>query len=466
MINRILIRIKVIQLLYSYLLIEKDFSLENQPTPPTKEKRFAYALYMDILVLMAEIARKITRRGGGLPLYDNNRFIRNVEADEKIRSLRARYNASGFPFEKLVEPLAEKIKESGIYKNYLKKKEDTSSEDVQIWKEIFNQIIAVDTSLQAGASLIDNYSMRGLDRMRELMNDTFTRFLSSQVHVADAVRQLEESLDKARELYFRLLLLPIELVNLRELQIQENMQKYIPTDEDRNPNMRFVENEFVLKLREVKELNDYAEKNKISMIADDRITLENLLKAIMESDVYKEYMNFPATDFAMDCDFWRNLYKHVIFSNEDFLEALEDKSVFWNDDLQIIGTFVIKTLKRLEEGQEDVILDKYKDEEDARFGKELFIATVKGKEEYRTYINEFVNKSSWDTERLAFMDVVITETAIAELLNFPKIPTSVTVNEYIELAKSYSTSKSGAFVHGLLGAIIARMREEGKLLKE
>lgn len=466
MINRILIRIKVIQLLYSYLLIEKDFSLENQPTPPTKEKRFAYALYMDILVLMTEIARKITRRGGGLPLYDNNRFIRNVEADEKIRSLISRYREGSFPLATVADEIADKVKESGLYKNYLKKKDDAASGDVRIWKDIFDQIIASDSSLLACASQMENYSMRGIDRMRELMSATFTRFLSSQVHVADAVHQLEESLDKARELYFRMLLLPVELVNLRDLQIQENMQKYLPTDEDRNPNMRFVENEFVMRLREIGELNEFVEKNKISMMADERITLENLLKAIIDSDIYKDYMCFPATDFASDCNLWRNLYKHVIFCNEDFLEALEDKSVFWNDDLQIIGTFVLKTLKRIEEGHADVILDKYKDEEDARFGKELFSATVRGKEEYRSYINEFVNKTSWDTERLAFMDVVITETAIAELLNFPKIPTSVTVNEYIELAKSYSTSRSGSFVHGLLGSIIARMREEGKLLKE
>ena len=280
-----------------------------------------------------------------------------------------------------------------------------------------------------------------------------------------ALKTLRHSLEKAHELYFWLLLLPVELTNLREQQIDINRHKFITTEEDINPNLRFVENELIERLRQSALFNEYVEDKKISWMPNDRIIISNLLKLIMESDIYNEYMNAPSTDIHSDCEFWRNIYKHIIFNNPDFLETLEEKSVFWNDDLNIIGTFVLKTIKRFEDNPDQAIMSMFKDDEDAIFGDELFKATVKNKEEYRSYINEFVKKDSWDSERLAFMDVVIILTAIAEILNFPKIPIKVSVNEYIEMAKAYSTPKSGAFINGILASIINSLKREGKLLK-
>ena len=259
--------------------------------------------------------------------------------------------------------------------------------------------------------------------------------------------------------------MPVELTNLREQQIDINRHKFITTEEDINPNLRFVENELIERLRQSALFNEYVEDKKISWMPNDRIIISNLLKLIMESDIYNNYMNAPSTDIHNDCEFWRNIYKHIIFNNPDFLETLEEKSVFWNDDLNIIGTFVLKTIKRFEDNPNQAIMSMFKDDEDAIFGDELFKATVKNKEEYRSYINEFVKKDSWDSERLAFMDVVIILTAIAEILNFPKIPIKVSVNEYIEMAKAYSTPKSGAFINGILASIINSLKREGKLLK-
>ena len=177
-------------------------------------------------------------------------------------------------------------------------------------------------------------------------------------------------------------------------------------------------------------------------------------------------MDFPATDLHEDTEFWRNVCKQIILHDEDFLEALEEESVFWNDDLEIIGTFVLKTMKRFEEDDtRGAVLPMYKDEEDARFGSHLFADVVRNKDLYRRYIDDFINTEHWDTDRLAVMDVIITMTALAEIMNFPKIPLVVSINEYIELAKSYSTSKSGAFVNGLLSSIIGRLREEGRIQK-
>ena len=138
--------------------------------------------------------------------------------------------------------------------------------------------------------------------------------------------------------------------------------------------------------------------------------------------------------------------------------------MFWNDDIDILSTFVLKSIRRIENGDcLNVVLDKYKDEEDARFGAELIRALYNNKEQYRLLIDDAVSGSNWDKDRLAFMDIVILETAIAEIFNFPKIPIQVSVNEYIEMAKSYSTPRSGQFVHGILGSIISRLQKENKL---
>ena len=192
--------------------------------------------------------------------------------------------------------------------------------------------------------------------------------------------------------------------------------------------------------------------------------MHKLLDAIKSSDIYGYYMSLPSTSATDDAAFLRDLYRHIIFTNPDFLECLESMSVFWNDDIDILSTFVLKSIRRIENGDcLNVVLDKYKDEEDARFGAELIRALYNNKEQYRLLIDDAVSGSNWDKDRLAFMDIVIIETAIAEIFNFPKIPIQVSVNEYIEMAKSYSTPRSGQFVHGILGSIISRLQKENKL---
>ena len=146
MINRVLIRIKVVQLLYSYLLLEKQFLLESQPSSPTKEKRFAYSLYLDFLVLMTRLAKDVEKRGGERPLMDN-RFISNVLNDDKIKSLLARYRMEDFPFADVEAKLTQAVKDSGIFKLYAKKSEHTPGDEVSVWSEIFNQIIIPDQAI-------------------------------------------------------------------------------------------------------------------------------------------------------------------------------------------------------------------------------------------------------------------------------------------------------------------------------
>lgn len=468
MINRILIRIKVVQVLYSYLLLEKHFTIESQPTPPTKEKRFAYTLYLDTLQLVVRLALEVQRRGGDRPLYDDNYLVRNLLTDEKLRSLNFKYDPSHFIFASIIPSLVEKIKDSGIYKNFLKIKADKRSpgDETEVWTNILNLIIFPDTRYMELCYEMENFSLRGFERMKEMLSSTFTSSLSSHGNIDHALDNLDESLHKARELYFRLLLLPVALTELREHQIEENRTKFIRTAEDINPNMRFVENQLAELLASNEEIQKFAEENKINWLTEEPILMRHLLDSIIKSPLYQDYMEFPVTDLNSDCEFWRNAFKTIIFRDELFLENLEDKSVFWNDDLDIIGTFVLKTFKRFEDNNIDnAVLAMYKDNEDASFAFELFKDTVKSKDKLRSYIDNALNTSSWETERLVFMDIITCMTALAEIINFPKIPLQVSINEYIEIAKAYSSPKSGGFVHGLLSSIVKELQEKGIITK-
>lgn len=465
MINRVLIRIKVVQLLYSYLLTEKVFSLESQPTPPTKASRLAYGLYLDLLALMTLVADDVHRRGGR-SLADN-RFIRAVRSDEKVRSVLAKHRVETGVLldDAMVEEIAEAVKESAICRAYLKEGSVDMTGDLRLWRELFAHVIMPHPRLLEVIEAMPGYSLRAMDIMRNLMEETFANFSTSQSHIDDALHTLQHSLDMARELYLRLLLLPVELTELQERNLESARNKYVVTDHDLNPNMRFVDNGFVKALAADPQIRELLDSGKYSWIAGDPVLLQSLLKLVTHSDEYRRYMEAPTTDYAGDCEFWRRMLKYNILPSEDLAESMEDRSVFWNDDLDIIGTFVLKTVRRFAENDPEPVLPMYKDEEDAMFGHDLFAGVVKGKEEYRSLIDSVLNKESWDTDRLAFMDVVICMTALAEILNFPKIPVSVSINEYIEIAKSYSTAKSGFFINGLLGAVVSRMHADGTLLK-
>lgn len=467
MINRILIRVKVIQILYSFLLIEKRFSLEGNPTSPTKEKRFAYALYLELLVLLIKVADSIERSRKDFPLADT-RFISRLKIDETVRSLIKKYYQEEYPLQPALESVIEDVKNSGIYKNFLKdSSKSESSADDNVWQELFRHVIITNPALLRLIETRKDYTPKALERTKDMINRTFVNFLASQDNIKEVEQALRTSLDKARELYMRLLYLPVELTDLEERILDDNRHKFLKTEEDINPDMRFVENRMVAELRNNPELEAYISKNKLSWLADEPVMMRNILKTIKNSDAYRYYMNLPASNMKEDAELWRSLFKNVILNNEEFLENLEEKSVFWNDDLEILSTFVLKSFRRIEEGgSAKAVLDKFKDEEDERFGEELIRYVYRDKDTLRLYIEEVLEGGNWERERLAFMDLVIIETALAEIINFPKIPLKASLNEYIEIAKSYSSARSGQFVNGIIGSVVSRLNRDGKLLKK
>lgn len=464
MINRVLIRMKVIQILYSYLLTEKRFELAPVAAVPSKEKRFAHSLYMDMLVLMYKIADNIVKQGER-PLL-KTRFMTKLTGDERFKALLRKYASEPFALQGAVEPLSDLIKESRLYKELNGKKEDSQNTN-PFWEEVCDLVILPNPRLNSLFTKLENYTLNGVEIAKKMLNETFSDFYSSLDNFSDGQKLLEGSLEKSRELYFRLLTLPYDLARLRELQLEENREKYLPTAEDLNPNMRFVENYVSNWIGNNEEVREYCDGHKLNWLGNDRQLLEMLLKKIMQSELYREYMDFPATDKERDGEFWRNVFKNILLNDPDFLEYLESQSIFWNDDLEIMMTFVLKSIKRIvsDDDQNKAILPKYKDREDSEFGATLMRDVLANRSEYRAMIKNAVNPANWDSDRIAFMDIVIIMTALSEIMLYPKIPFVVSLNEYIEIAKSYSTSKSGSFVHGILTAIVKKLNAEGKLNK-
>ncbi|MDE6085978.1 MAG: transcription antitermination protein NusB, partial [Muribaculaceae bacterium] len=267
-------------------------------------------------------------------------------------------------------------------------------------------------------------------------------------------------------LYHLLLLLPVEITQLQKQRILSAKEKYVPTSSDLNPNTRFIDNAFVKLVAESDEMADYIKARPINFDVHFP-QVKQLLDSILASKVYEEYMEMETTDRAKDCEFWRKVMKSIILPSDSLIEMLENGSIYWNDDLEIMGTFALKTIKQTAAYNGPLkLLPKFKDDEDANFGIKLFLDTIHNRETYRGYIDKFIDPKQWDSDRLAFMDIVIMMVAISEIINFPAIPIPVTMNEYIEIANSYSTARSGQFINGMLFSIVKYLRSEGIILKE
>ncbi len=283
--------------------------------------------------------------------------------------------------------------------------------------------------------------------------------------LGNALKDLEACLNKTYELYHYLLRLPVELTHIQEMKLDEARNKYMPTQEELNPNMKFVNNRLVKALADNEQLQQFAQENNITW-NDDPIFERLMLDKVIKSDVYNEYMADEEDSMTSDSLLWQQLMKTVILPDELMAETIEQRSLYWTeDDMDLIGQFVCKTFRRIAEGENDAILPMFKDEEDGEFGKDLFSATVTQMPENNALIDELVQASRWDKDRIVLMDRIIMCAALAELRSFDKIPVAVSLNEYIELAKNFSTAASGKFVNGILNNAVKQLRKEGKLLK-
>ena len=279
-----------------------------------------------------------------------------------------------------------------------------------------------------------------------------------------AEKELFFSLSKAYDMYNYLLLLMVEITKQAERKQSAAKSKLLPTAEELYPNTKFVDNRFIAQLEVNKQLLEFSETQKKTWENESEF-IKSLCEKIMDSDIYKEYMASESSSYEEDREVWRKIYKRIIFNNPELDQVLEDQSLYWNDDKEIVDTFVLKTIKRFEEknGAKQELLPEFKDEEDQDFARRLFRRTILNADYYRHLISE--NTRNWDLDRVAFMDVIIMQIALAEILSFPNIPVSVSLNEYVEIAKLYSTPKSGSFINGTLDGIVNVLKKENKLTK-
>lgn len=293
----------------------------------------------------------------------------------------------------------------------------------------------------------------------------YAYFIRQNNNAEAAEKELLFSLSKAHDLYNNMLLLMVALARYAENRIEMRRCRLQPSEEDLHPNMRFVENAFIRQLASNEQLEEYNKHAKLSW-DDQEGYVRSLFEKVEQSDIYKEYMEMPSSTYEEDRDLWRKLYKHVISADEELDGVLEGMSLYWNDDREIVDTFVLKTIKRFEQenGAQQELQPQYRSEEDQEFALKLLRKAIANVQEYQQMIDAHCH--NWDKERVAFMDRVIMTVALAEIISFPNIPLSVSFDEYVELAKAYSTPKSASFVNGVLDATVKDLKKENKLVKD
>ena len=273
------------------------------------------------------------------------------------------------------------------------------------------------------------------------------------------------SLQKSYDLYFYLLSLLLELTETYSKKVEQGKAKLLPSYEEKHPNLCLLQNKFILQLKENWQLNDYLGKRPLSW-EEHTSFIRKTLDAILNSDIYLSYSKGSDHGYEADREFWKRIFKQFIENNEELESILEDESIFWNDDVDIVLSFVLKTIKRFEESDAGgyKLLPMFKDDEDNAFAIKLLRESLLNATEYNELVARYAK--NWESERIALMDQLIMQIAIAELIHFPNIPVSVTLNEYINIAKVYSTQKSSSFINGILDSIVEDLKKEKRIIKK
>lgn len=282
-----------------------------------------------------------------------------------------------------------------------------------------------------------------------------------------ARQELFKSIDQMYVLYISLLMIFPEMKGRAEKRIEDNSNKMLPTEEDKNPNLKFVENKIIAILEENVELRHQSEIIKSNWLGDEKQELmRKLFLHITQSETYFNFMNNGQMGFEEDLSFMIQLFKTEIANFSLLYDFYEEQSVYWIDDIDLACSMVIKTLKSFEDGTDahNSILPLYKPNDDEKeFVTELLRETIKQREENLKLINQLTD--NWELDRIAKMDVLLMELAITELKTFNNIPTKVTLNEYIDISKYYSTPKSSVFINGILDRAITQLDKEGEIRK-
>lgn len=274
---------------------------------------------------------------------------------------------------------------------------------------------------------------------------------------------LYASIEKMHDLYVLMLRLLVEVKNLEKKHIEISGKKYLATTQDLNPNYKFINNQIFRLLEESVSLNTYLDDNKLNYWRLDNEYVHEILKLIKESSIYAAYLKSEKQTFEEDREFVVALFKNVVAPNDKLADYFEDKNISWVDDIPFVNTWIVKSLNQLKPKHSFMLGNIFKDDDDKKFVVDLFRKVVLNHTEFE---KEIENKTpNWDTDRIAEIDMILIKMAITEFLKFPSIPTSVTINEYIEIAKDYSSEKSSFFINGVIDKILKDFTASKRLNK-
>jgi N utilization substance protein B len=278
-------------------------------------------------------------------------------------------------------------------------------------------------------------------------------------------RFLLKSIDSMLDLYFVLTSLLIEVQKKAEIHLKKSQTKHLATKEDKNPNRKFINNEVLLQLKNNTSIKEALEKRKLNYWEFDNEYVDIIFKELIKSDLYKDYMTTKVSTFKEDKEFVIDFFKEIVAPNEKLYEYLEDKNITWVDDLPVVNTAIVKLLRKnkVNSNESHFIPKLIKDDDDRAFAVELLKKTMLNLSAFSEEIQE--RTQNWDKDRIANIDFVLLQMAICEFQKFPSIPVKVTINEYIEVAKEYSTPKSSVFINGVLDKLVKEYSDKGTLNK-
>jgi N utilization substance protein B len=298
----------------------------------------------------------------------------------------------------------------------------------------------------------------------KVLQTVYAYYQKNDKDIALAESELMLGIQKSYDLYHYFLLLITLLTDAEQKRLDKQKNKFLATEAEKNPNRRLADNRLAEQLNRNKQLQKFAREKGTFWNNEDLHFIRSTLNRILQSDIYHDYLESEDT-YESDRDFWIKALKNLILNNSELYELLEGQSIYWNDDLGIIGGFALKTIRRLtpETPINQALYPMFKDAEDKNFAIQLLRYSLLERIENKQRITNQI--SNWDVERLAQMDLYIIQIALAELCNFPSIPINVTLNEYIDLARYYSTPKSPVFINGILDAIVKELINEKLLFK-
>jgi N utilization substance protein B len=297
------------------------------------------------------------------------------------------------------------------------------------------------------------------------MQALFAYQRSEGAELAVGEKLLNQSLTRIYDLYIHHLSLLTEIHSFAKKQIEEGYTKRMPTEEDLNPNLGFVKNRVLVQLENNPQLEKHISARRINW-AEQSELIRRIFLAFKESPEYQEYVNGPEPTYKEDRRLVYKLYEDFLMANEHLQSIFEEKSILWVNDVDQVSELVVRTISDFKKDVDfgGALCPMYKDEEEDRaFVKDLFRKTATNNLDYQKMIEEKLE--NWDLDRIASTDILLMKMAISEFINISSVPTKVTMNEYIEISKEYSTPKSNLFINGILDKVLATLKEQGKVKK-